>query len=238
MAGSAHRAVRASAAAGGFPFFSAIYHADQNRRDNGNQHSADHDCCKIFRKPSKHFLSPVHSHLFRHFNAFGQFCRLVIALDEQHIHHHRKHGDCRNQTDDIQTAGKRRAKLVDHQANRIRKHALIWAGKALILLHFLTVSQKHYKSPKTQIFKYTMFWVSLNIIFRGTVIWVLHREMSIKLWFYWQKCGICKALSVKKDLADFTLQGQFFYCGFTNWVCPKSKSWLSSCCPWSQPVLL
>ena len=71
------------------------------------------------------FLSPVHNRLFRHFNAFGQFCRLVIALDEQHIHHHRKHGDCRNQTDDIQTAGKRRAKLVDHQANRIRKHALI-----------------------------------------------------------------------------------------------------------------
>ena len=30
--------------------------------------------------------------------------------------------------------------------------------------------------------------------------------------------GFC----VKKDLADFTLQGQFFYCGFTNWVCPKS----------------
>ena len=125
MAGTAHRAVRASAAAGGFPFFPAFYHADQNRRDNGNQHSADYDCCKIFRKPSKHFLSPVHSRLFRHFNAFGQFCRLVIALDEQHIHHHRKHGDCRNQTDDIQTAGKRRAKLVDHQANRIRKHALI-----------------------------------------------------------------------------------------------------------------
>lgn len=26
----------------------------------------------------------------------------------------------------------------------------------------------------------------------------------------------------KKDLAEFLLQGLFFYCGFTNWVCPKS----------------
>ena len=28
----------------------------------------------------------------------------------------------------------------------------------------------------------------------------------------------------KKDLADFTLQGQFFYCGFTIRVCPKSHN--------------
>ena len=48
--------------------------------------------------------------------------------------------------------------------------------------------------------------------------------MTIKLQFYCQKCRSCKVFGVKKDLARFLLQGQFFYCGFAIGFCPKSTN--------------
>ena len=99
----------------------------------------------------------------------------------------------------------------------------IKAGKALILLHFLTVSQKHYNSPKTQIFRITMFLgKSQHHFSRPRNLSFAFWKASIKFQFYCQKRRICKALSVKKDPARLLLQGQFFYCGLTNWVLPRT----------------
>ena len=54
MTGTAHRAIRTSTSAGGFPFFLITNHTDDNRRNHGNQYRTDDNSCYIFRKPRKH----------------------------------------------------------------------------------------------------------------------------------------------------------------------------------------
>ena len=56
-------------------------------------------------------------------------------------------------------------------------------------------------------------------------------RLSIQFLFYCQKCKWnswkkrdLQGFQRKKDPARLLLQGQFFYCGFTNWVCPKSAN--------------
>ena len=55
VTGGAHRAIRASAAAGGLSFFLPAHHADHDSSHHRSQYGANDDRSNIFANPSKHF---------------------------------------------------------------------------------------------------------------------------------------------------------------------------------------